>query len=653
MARNKDLCKEPKPKSRPTFKFRARIMASPRRTQLHARTSRHFLMPPHSPHSSPPLTPAPEPREDRILYLPRPPYTIINDHSFHQNVSRSITSYILRHITNRDQEQAFIKAYFQLSPHTIVPTSIFVDYSQERSAVWYVTRRAAARAAEKLAGYVSRGLRTALEAVPSVTTKIASFSHMEEKMFYGPISQEGPYKGNYQCFVSVAPFPCIIDHPDKLRHMSPDSPILSTSSISDISPPRTEVDPYVPHSPTPSPPPAPIDVSPSPPPMEDPNLPLRLPSPPPSPPPRPAPANEPPPLPGFWLNTEDSADYYPMMIPNDTRPLVTQRAKYIKYDGGSSPRVLGTMGPKQPVYAEPLYLPPPPVHNPLVLTPAQRQQLLFASDLEKEIDKAVDEMGELPLRAEIDRLRWANVAVSTNLTLVNKYQQRFQEAVSRREASIARLEHHRIWERLDTFLPKRIPPPRSPTNPPPALTLLGLTSRPTIRTELPQLQEEPSSHAAQNQSSSTPSSSSSLRVQGRRKSKGKKRKTSYSYGQDPNKTPLICNMCGTEGHLRANCPNNTEARTRCDTCGKLGHYTQSCYKLRYCTYCHHWGHTGVACTDPHRDCSINFPCPVPRSHRYYDCPIDRKDPNDGFDYEGAADYARGDQWDWEAQDHSS
>jgi hypothetical protein len=151
-------------------------------------------------------------------------------------------------------------------------------------------------------------------------------------------------------------------------------------------------------------------------------------------------------LPGFWLNTEDSTDYYPMTIPDETKPPATQHAKYIKYEGGSNPRVLGTMGPNLPVYADPIYLPPPPVHNPLVLTPLQHQQLLFASDLEKEINKAMDEMGELPLRAEIERLRWANVAVSTNLTLVNKYQQHFQEAVSRREASIAHLEHHRIWE---------------------------------------------------------------------------------------------------------------------------------------------------------------------------------------------------------------
>ena len=88
---------------------------------------------------------------------------------------------------DRPQEENFIKAYYQLSPFTITPTNIFANYSKERAAWWYVGRRAAARAAEKLAGYVSKGLKAALEAVPSVTTKIRSFALMEEKMYYGPI----------------------------------------------------------------------------------------------------------------------------------------------------------------------------------------------------------------------------------------------------------------------------------------------------------------------------------------------------------------------------------------------------------------------------------------------------------------------------------
>jgi hypothetical protein len=80
------------------------------------------------------------------------------------------------HYLNCPQEESFIKAYYQLSPFTITPTNIFANYSKEHAAWWYVGRRAAARAAEKLAGYVSKGLRSALEAVPSITTKIRSFA---------------------------------------------------------------------------------------------------------------------------------------------------------------------------------------------------------------------------------------------------------------------------------------------------------------------------------------------------------------------------------------------------------------------------------------------------------------------------------------------
>ena len=105
------------------------------------------------------------------------PYTIINDPHFHHNVSKSITSYMVRYL-NRPQEENFIKAYYQLSPFTITPTNIFANYSKECATWWYVERRATARAAEKLAGYISKGLRTALEAVPSITTKIRSFALM-------------------------------------------------------------------------------------------------------------------------------------------------------------------------------------------------------------------------------------------------------------------------------------------------------------------------------------------------------------------------------------------------------------------------------------------------------------------------------------------
>ena len=77
-------------------------------------------------------------------------------------------------------------------------------------------------------------------------------------------------------------------------------------------------------------------------------------------------------------------------------------AKYIKYKGGSNPRVPGTMGPKQPVYAEPITLSLPPITNPLPLSPQQCQQLLFGSELEDQINSAITDMGELPFRAELE-----------------------------------------------------------------------------------------------------------------------------------------------------------------------------------------------------------------------------------------------------------
>ena len=156
------------------------------------------------------------------------------------------------HYLDRPQEENFIKAYYQLSPFTITPTNIFANYSKERAAWWYVGRRAAARAAEKLAGYVSKCLRTALEAVPSVTTKICSFALMEEKMYYGPIFSDNPYKGCFECFCSLPNLSLIINHPDKIMPGT-QSPPLSSCSCSDITPRHDENDPsYAPRSPTPS-----------------------------------------------------------------------------------------------------------------------------------------------------------------------------------------------------------------------------------------------------------------------------------------------------------------------------------------------------------------------------------------------------------------
>ena len=79
------------------------------------------------------------------------------------------------------------------------------------------------------------------------------------------------------------------------------------------------------------------------------------------------------------------------------------------------------MGPNQPVYAEPITLPLPPVTNPLPLSPQQHQQLLFGSELEDQINTAITDMGELPFRAELERFRWAQVAIQTNLDLVHQY----------------------------------------------------------------------------------------------------------------------------------------------------------------------------------------------------------------------------------------
>ena len=87
------------------------------------------------------------------------------------------------------------------------------------------------------------------------------------------------------------------------------------------------------------------------------------------------------------------------------------------------------MGPNQPVYAKPITLPLPPVTNPLPFSPQQRQQHLFRSELEDQINQAINDMGELPLHAELECFRWAQVAIQTNLDLVHQYQQHYQDAV--------------------------------------------------------------------------------------------------------------------------------------------------------------------------------------------------------------------------------
>jgi hypothetical protein len=89
MARNKNRNRTPKNCSIiPRFHLPTRIMTSSCLTPS-------TLLRPSSPVPSPPLTPAPEPKEDHILFLPRPPYNIITNPTFHHNVSKSITSYMV------------------------------------------------------------------------------------------------------------------------------------------------------------------------------------------------------------------------------------------------------------------------------------------------------------------------------------------------------------------------------------------------------------------------------------------------------------------------------------------------------------------------------------------------------------------------------
>ena len=71
-------------------------------------------------------------------------------------------------------------------------------------------------------------------------------------------------------------------------------------------------------------------------------------------------------------------------------------------------------------------------------------------------------MGELPFHAELERFRWAQVAIQTNLDLVHQYQQCYQDVVHRRELCASCLEANRFWERLSTYLPSHIPPSSPP-----------------------------------------------------------------------------------------------------------------------------------------------------------------------------------------------
>ena len=166
-----------------------------------------------------------------------------------------------------------LKAALLVTTHHMTVRSCDPESVQYEATTKTVT--AMARAAEKLAGYVSKGLKSALEAVPSVTTKILSFALMEEKMYCRSIYSDNSYKGCFKCFCSLLNLPLMIDHPDKILPET-HSPPLTSSSHSDITPHHDKEDSfYTPHSPIPSPPtsPPPIDISPSPTPSIDPLLP--------------------------------------------------------------------------------------------------------------------------------------------------------------------------------------------------------------------------------------------------------------------------------------------------------------------------------------------------------------------------------------------
>jgi hypothetical protein len=300
---------------------------------------------------------------------------------------------------------------------------------------------------------------------------------------------------------------------------------------------------------------------------------------------------------------------------------------------------MGTMGPNLPVYAEPLRLPYQSFNLfTLPLTPEQRESLLFSSPREPSVNEALRDLGDLPMRAEVERYRWASVAIGANTALIQKYQTRLTLALQRRDSCVIRLENHRAWEKLEPHLPLQVPPRRHYR-----ATAFGLPiSGTSTRHELPTLHEEPTSHASNNQSSaSTPSTvrPSGGRVGGRKRkaynaprSGGHKPRNKKPPNDPPPPPTPLCNMCGMPGHTRLECPRNESARARCDICGKIGHFTKNCYKNKYCSYCRSWGHSGPDCLDPHRDCSVHSSCPVPRNHRYYLCSVDRSRPT--WDDEG-------------------
>jgi hypothetical protein len=400
--------------------------------------------------NSPPLTPALDPDDDRILLLHHFPDTPNKETTltFHKNVSRSITRYALQHL-ERHQRIAFIKAYLQTPPKGYPIPNIPI-HPKERSATWYVARRVAARAAERLAGQISLGLRMTLEAIPSITTKITTFSLIEERLYYRVENTKEPYK----------------DHCIGLTR----TPTTPPSSL-------------------------------------------------------------------YRLTMSNPSE---IPTPPDTPP--------------------------DPMDCDPIDLESPFTNRPLPPLPSQHA---------------------LPPPAAMTK-HWHEPD-----PVFLEYQQRFREAVEKRNAQEAL--HKEAWTKFTTH--------HLPTKP-----FLGHYP-PHTHYDNPQSPEGQSS--TPDQSSSTPS-------------KEARRKLEHSWADGT--APPTCANCKTRGHLSVDCPKATKRRQPCAACGVTTHATARCPKNRYCGYCHQFGHYGRVCPNPHLWCIASRPCPIPRAHRNYQCPIRRPTP---------------------------
>ena len=173
----------------------------------------------------------------------------------------------------------------------------------------------------------------------------------------------------YHCLASQGTFSAIVSREEKIQILT--TPNLSTLSCSPISPVHFELmteeevqthKKYAPSSPTSSP--------------------------------------EPEPLQGFQLNVKGQDDYIPFEIPQETGRKTV--ATWMKYEGGKNPRIIGTMCPTTPQYAEPLRFPSPPPSSTTALKDDEVNALLFDSLVESKVDEALRDVGDLVLKAEIE-----------------------------------------------------------------------------------------------------------------------------------------------------------------------------------------------------------------------------------------------------------